>query len=84
MPIIHAVFHLLTNLLPTDRIMSACLVSRKNVRIFFMTFVETLEMTRKALDKGRTIRNNRTWGDNSQKEIPARKTCPKNPASGDT
>ena len=29
------------------------------------------------LSKGRTIRNNRRWGDNSSKKIPARETCPK-------
>ena len=27
--------------------------------------------------KGRTIRNNRRWGDNSPKKIPARETCQK-------
>ena len=32
--------------------------------------------------KGRTIRNNRRWGDNSPKKIPARETClKKNPPS---
>ena len=25
--------------------------------------------------KGRTIGNNRKWGDNSEKQIPARETC---------
>ena len=25
--------------------------------------------------KGRTIRNKRKWGDNSEKQIPARETC---------
>ena len=35
--------------------------------------------------KGRTIGNKRKWGDNSEKQIPARETClKKNPASGGT
>ena len=35
--------------------------------------------------QGRTIGNNRRWGDNSQKKIPAGETClKKNPASKDT